>query len=270
MLTRFLFWNVQGKPLRLLVSMLASDLAVDVVVLAECDSDEAALVVGTSTSAGFQYRSRTPLGRDLRVYSRLPPKFVRPFSSDSNGHFAVYRIVRPGHAEVLLATVHYQSRRHWESADQDLHAPAIADEVRRQEARAGHKRTIVVGDFNMNPFDRGMVAAPAFHAVMTRDLARDRARVVDARPYDMFYNPMWRLFGDHTPGPAGTHWYRPAKPLVYGCNMYDQVLLRPDLMDGLVDLKIVDRIGQTSLLRNGRPDATVGSDHLPVFFSIDL
>ena len=95
-------------------------------------------------------------------------------------------------------------------------------------------------------------------------------RTVDAKPYDMFYNPMWRFFGDHTPGPAGTYWYRPAKPVVYGWNLYDQLLLRPDLMDRLADLRILDRVGDQSLLRNGRPDAAVASDHLPLYFAVDL
>ena len=268
MLTRFLFWNVQGKPLERLVATVAAELAIDVIVLAECAEGHANVLDRLADVGPFS--SPTRLGRDLRAYSRLPGQAVRQVSSDTNGHLATYRIVRPEHAEVLLGTIHYQSRRDWNPADQDQHASIIANAVRRQERRAGHQRTIVIGDFNMNPFDPGLVGATAFHAMMTRDIARRRTRVIDAKPYDMFYNPMWRFFGDHTPGPAGTHWYRPAKPIVYGWNMYDQVLLRPDLMDGLADLRIIDQIGPTFLLRNGRPDRRIGSDHLPLFLTLNL
>jgi hypothetical protein len=35
---------------------------------------------------------------------------------------------------------------------------------------------VVIGDFNMNPFDRGMVNANGFHAVMSRQIAALRSR----------------------------------------------------------------------------------------------
>ena len=270
MLTRFLFWNVGKRPLDSLISAAASEWNVDVLILAECAGPAPSTLGSGNPDDAGRFRSPTRLGHDLRLYTRLPGNSIRQFSTDTNGHLATYRIVRPQHPEVLVATIHYQSRRDWDPADQDLHAPTVADAIRRQERRAGHRRTLVVGDFNMNPFDRGLVAAPAFHAVMTRDLARDRERTVDARKYDMFYNPMWRFFGDHSPGPAGTYWYRPAKPVVYGWNLYDQLLLRPDLMDRLADLRILDRIGDTPLLRNGRPDRSGASDHLPLYFAVDL
>jgi hypothetical protein len=56
---------------------------------------------------------------------------------------------------------------------------------------------VLVGDFNMNPFQEGVVAANGLNAVMARRVAaRRRTRVVQEREYPFFYNPMWGHFGD--------------------------------------------------------------------------
>jgi hypothetical protein len=54
--------------------------------------------------------------------------------------------------------------------------------------------------------------------------------------------------------------------------MFDQVLLRPALMNSLKRLEIIDRIGATSLVSasSGVPLRETISDHLPVAFVIDL
>ena len=270
LLTRFLFWNVQRRPLAGLVSSLISEFSVDVVVLAECDQSHSEFLSTLNDATTTPFRRRSPIDIDLRVYSRLPTRVVRPFTSDINGHLGTYRVAWPNRPELLLVTLHYHSRRNWDPGDQDQFAPEVMADVRRQERRLAHQRTIIVGDFNMNPFDRGLVAANGFHAVATRNFAAEKSRTVDGRSYDMFYNPMWRFFGDDGQAPSGTHWYRPSKPVVYGWNLYDQVLLRPSVMNGLRELAICGRAGAVPLIRDDRPDSGVASDHLPVYFSVEL
>ena len=83
---------------------------------------------------------------------------------------------------------------------------------------------------------------------MTRQLAGRKERVVQGTAYRFFYNPMWGLFGDRTVGPPGTYYHRAATVGALFWHMFDQVLLRPVLMDLLHDLAILDRIGGESLL----------------------
>lgn len=81
---------------------------------------------------------------------------------------------------------------------------------------------------------------------------------------------MWSLFGDGSPGPAGTYYYHNAQHTEYFWNMFDQVLIRPELLDSFKneDLEIIDSDGSRSFLSaNGLP---IASDHLPVFFRLNL
>ena len=151
-----------------------------------------------------------------------------------------------------------------------IEATNLAEDVIQREKERRHRRTVLVGDFNMNPFDKGIVAAGGLHAVMTRDIARKDERMVAARSYPFLYNPMWGCFGDRTEGPPGSHYFL-GKHVSYFWNLYDQVMLRPALMDSLRELRILVAEEQTSLLNaQGYPNPTVGSDHLPILFRLEL
>ena len=132
---------------------------------------------------------------------------------------------------------------------------------------------MLVGDLNMNPFEDGVVGANGLHAVMSRKIAERQKRTVQNTEYKFFYNPMWSLFGDATAGPPGTYYYHSAEHVVYFWNMFDQVLIRPELLERFnnLDLKIVHSTDTLSLLSNsGGPDDKNISDHLPIFFKINL
>ena len=149
----------------------------------------------------------------------------------------------------------------------------LTETIRKKEDEVGHTRTVLVGDLNMNPFEDGVVSSTGLHAVMTRKIAEKKSRIVQDNEYLYFYNPMWSLFGDGSKGPPGTYYYYKAEHKVYFWNIFDQVLLRPDLIDFFSndDLMILDSDGKNVLLSSqGIPDINVASDHLPIYFTLNL
>ncbi len=83
---------------------------------------------------------------------------------------------------------------------------------------------------------------------------------------------MWRFFGDATPGPPGTFFWRPSR---HDCRFWyivDQVLMRPALLPFFADrdLEILTGEGPLSFAspRDGRPNRTVASDHFPVLIRL--
>src|ERR1022692_4901300 len=89
--------------------------------------------------------------------------------------------------------------------------------------------------------------------------------LVQRQKYKFFYNPMLNHFGDHGET-CGTFYFEGSEHLCYYWNLFDQVLLRPDLLNGFVpeNVRILTSIGDSSLLRDGQPDKDTLSDHLPV------
>jgi hypothetical protein len=266
----FLFWNIAKQPLQDRVARIVAAHGVDVLMLAECAVDVSECLAAINRGNASRYGRPFSLGKKVQILTRLSEdQLVEQFLDPSEG-VTVRRLSAPGHREILLVAVHLPSRINWDREDQLLRVSQLVSDIQRFEKEAGHSRTVLVGDLNMNPFDAGMSGVGAFHGVMSRDIAGRETRKVLGRDYPFFYNPMWGLFGDRTPGPAGSYYFRSSKPVNYFWNMYDQVLLRPELMDGLRDLQILDSDGTEPLLTASRqPDSTNGSDHLPILFQLD-
>jgi hypothetical protein len=145
--------------------------------------------------------------------------------------------------------------------------------IKRAEHAIGHTRTVLVGDLNMSPFEKGIVSAVGLHGVMDRKITLRKTRYVQSEQYPFFYNPMWSLLGDASSTPPGTHYFNNAQHVEFFWYMYDQVLIRPDLLDffQIADLKILCSDGEISFLTGqGLPHQRVASDHLPILFKLGI
>ena len=268
----FLFWNLNKKPLERLVADLAELHNVDVLILTECNISTQVMLQSLNSRDDRMFH-RTQSERDkIVIYTRFSPEFLRPLFESSR--LTIRRLRLPERDDdVLLAAVHLLDKGNSSDDSQRAASAELASMILSVEKEVGHERTVLVGDFNMNPFEAGVVMATGFHAVMTRALAEGQRRIVQEREYPFFYNPMWGHFGDAGDGPPGTYYYPGAEHLVYFWNMFDQVLIRPALLSIFrnEELKILSAIGERSLVTTkALPDKAVGSDHLPILFRLDL
>ena len=270
---RFLFWNLgRRSPLRSLDQLMV-DLEPHFVLLAESPISAVEFLGRFNQSPARSYHSLPCGGARLQLYSVFGPQFVKRLRSvrSASTKWAFWRVELPARQHFLLAGVHLISSREYSDSAQAHETRLLAASLQFEERRVGHSRTVIVGDFNQDPFNRAMVEAGGLHAVMTRKLAERGSRVVQGREYPFFYNPMWGCFGDRTAGPAGTYYHETSDHLAYFWHVRDQILLRPDLIPAFAHegLRILDTDGEVSLTRrDGRPDRH-HSDHLPITFALD-
>src|SRR5262249_34923290 len=140
----------------------------------------------------------------ITIYPRFPGKFL-PRVLES-GKLTFRHLELPARRSLLLAVVHLSNKLHQSTCSQTQALTPVRYAIEQAEASVSHERTILVGDWNLDPFEAGMVGAAGAHAVMTRPLAEQRAREIDGANYRFFYNPMWGRFGDTTPGPPGSYY----------------------------------------------------------------
>lgn len=272
-MTTFLFWNLNGKPLQAIVAALVKRHEVDVIMLAESSAGfSGALLSELARVREIPFEESATVGcRRIKIFASFCPDFIRARYDDDC--LTIRHLNRPGFTDILLAVGHLPSKLRWRNSSQDAQSPVVARAIRNEEERLGHSRTVLVGDLNMNPFEPGLINANGMHAVMTRRIAAKGSRQILGHQYPFFYNPMWSLLGDASSGPPGTYYYRRAEQTCFFWNMFDQVLVRPDLLDRFdnADLAIIDSDGNSSLLdRNGIPDPKIASDHLPILFKLRL
>lgn len=266
----FLFWNLGKKRLEETVSHIALRYEVDIIMLAECPSSPINLLekLNESGEASYNYAPSFKENK-INIFVRFKDNYI--ISKFDNSRWTIRHLTLPSRIDILLVAAHLPSQRDFDEVeDRLMECQNLAHDIESCENDVGHSRTILVGDLNMNPFEAGVITAGGLHAVMTRSIAREGRRTIQNMEYRYFYNPMWAFFGDNTRCPPGSYYYRKAKPKLLFWNIFDQVLVRPDLLDRFKneDLIILDSDGERSLLsRKGYPSA---SDHLPIIFKLDL
>ena len=268
--TKFLFWNVRRKDLGEMVAQASRQADADLVLLAEC-REPVEVLLQLNASSSRLYRHLARLGGRIDIFSRLPDTSLKALG-DYDG--LSFRHLRPPIGkDILLVAAHLPSKLHMSDIEQTLHCATLSAKIEHFEAELGHQRTVVVGDFNVNPFEAGLVSAQSFHATSSRSIALRGTRVVQGREYAFFYNPMWNHFGDRGPSPPGTYFYSSSSAMNLFWNMFDQVLIRPELLSAFDDesIQILTAVGEHSLLaEDGKPNGVTASDHLPIVFSINL
>lgn len=265
-----LFWNVGRQDRRQIVAEAAAERNLEIIVLAEAAVDTDDQLQALEERTGAKYSCPASTTPRLQIYSRLEHLDLSEIYATANGRLTIRRMLW-NDREFLFIAVHLLSKLNWDDADQHAEVQVMADQIRREELQRGHRRTILVGDLNMNPFERGVVQSTGLHAMMSKADIVAGTRVVQTQEYPFFYNPMWGLFGDRTPGPPGSFYYRPAQHLSYDWHILDQLLIRPEALAWFdEDVEIATRIGDKNLLTEfGRPNRDVGSDHFPLIFALN-
>lgn len=176
--------------------------------------------------------------------------------------------------DLILIGVHLPSKLNLQDKELSMLNMRVVRKIEVAKYKYNINNIVVVGDFNMNPFEDIMVSAEGFHAIMCRETAKAGKRIVYHEDREYFYNPMWHLYGNANSQTLGTYYHNQGV-ITYVWHIFDQVLIKPSLIDNfdIKDLKIIHQIktSSVSLIEdNGRPDKNKYSDHLPIKFSLKL
>jgi exonuclease III len=265
-----LFWNINKKDLRQDLRVLCRDHNVDVLILAECKQSDAEILEALNFEPNGYETHFNYLSSRLSFFFRYNLDVVTCVFDE--GGVSIRQLLPPIGESILLVGLHLPSKLHWTEDDQKFHARHVAEIIQEAESQVGHSRTLAIGDFNMNPFEAGLVSSDGFHAVMTQPIAQRGSRQVQgqqSKPF--FYNPMWGLMGDSSPGSPGTYYFDKGGYVNYFWNTFDQALLRPDLLKYFSqdNLKVISQIGNKSLVtHNGLLKSA--SDHLPLLIKLEI
>jgi hypothetical protein len=270
-MTTFLFWNINKKPLLDEIVCLCHDNDVDILILAEKpDRPDTEIQIALNKGIENPYIAPLNLSSYLSFFFRYPAESIEPVSDERR--IAIRRISPPIGFDILLVALHLPSKLRMSGNDQIFQAVRVSQLIQEAESKVGHTRTLVIGDFNMNPFEVGVVGADCFHGVMTKTIARKGSRTVEEQDRPFFYNPIWGRMGDTSVGTPGTYYYDQGY-VTYFWNTFDQVLLRPELLDYFSpnenNLKVISKIGDKNLLTNKGISKSY-SDHLPLLVTLQL
>lgn len=264
-------WNLQQKDLSSAIQELVSRRSFDILFFSETTQksrkalDEALKPLGYST--------RTNLLGNVRValFDKYEQSEILLVKEDQRLTIIIYNF---GGEKYMVVGVHLDSPASYPD-ESDRYALArdeysiIASYMRTHEV----KNTVIIGDFNMNPFDRGMVSELSFKATH----CKQTAQTVNKKK-EYFFNPSWKIFSndltEKVKKAPGTIHYVPRNKDTYVdyWHVFDQVLISPCMLSEYSNsYEVLTEWNKVKLLdSNLIPNRTKFSDHLPIVYTIKI
>lgn len=274
---KILFWNIMKQNHADLILKLVEQEKADVILLAEAQAiDHISLECELSKSINNKFNSRFVSGQKIKLFDNLD--YIETKSNeDKRTSSCLYNI---NGQKVLLVGVHLRDK--YSHNPDDLYD--FAGQHRELVDKQNIKKTIIVGDFNMNPYEKGIMGANGFNAIMSsEEIEYNPVRTYGIKEFSFYYNPSWEGYG--LPFPQGTYFYESSKS---GVNPYwhllDQVLVSAEVLKSnnyvKNSFKIITRIDSISLLKTTKsrttgaeklvPNKDLYSDHLPITFEMNF
>ncbi|MBI9041965.1 hypothetical protein [Lutibacter sp.] len=280
----FLSWNIDRKKnFEEEISRLVLDeeIEADILLLIEAENVDDSLIESYTKLKRIFVNDGRETNLTPRFYSNLSIDEFQLVEIHDTKRITFARLNIDGQEEIIVGGVHLPSKLECNSETQFKDARRISLDLKTMKDRKdiGHNRFLLLGDFNMNPFEPGMIEPDAFNAVLSADEALNNQRTDWYKKYDYFYNPMWSFMGDrnYITGERklpGSYYFRKTRDvtLTYW-NVFDKVILRPSLIN-LLDyksLRIIEKNNIETLINDDyslKDEAY--SDHLPITFKMNL
>ena len=167
----------------------------------------------------------------------------------------------------VFVGLHLQDKR---NSDADIRIElihSIIKDIEDCEKRIDSKNTVIIGDFNANPFDKELMQMNAFNSVFFRDvIMQNENRIVDERKYRRFYNPTIRFLSEKNKNYGSYYDISSSSTPVW--HSLDQILVSKALVDKIKSIRYLRNISDVSLINKVRPNENI-SDHLPLLVHME-
>lgn len=273
------FWNVNSsdntKDLSDSLVNLTLENQLDIICIAEIkDNTVISFLKKINKLSPSNYTQVKSAKNKIIIISRYADTVFEDKSSlYRSNRWITQTITIPNIIRFNLIAVHFYSKINWPEDSLAFECINLSRDILLIEEDTKCNETILIGDFNMNPFEKGLVAANGINALSDLNYAcLKKTRNIDGCTYKYFYNPMWNFYGDYTK-PLGTHYCRVPGHISHEWHLYDQIILRPSLEPFLDKsyVKIIDKIYLEDLTKKfNRPDKVTYSDHLPILLILKL
>ena len=162
---RFLFWNTHNtKDINSILCGMIVEQKANIVILAEYEDIIEDLIYNLDLK-GVRMNVYPSIGCD-RLIILGNTKDIR--QSRQSKYYSMQIIKN----DMLLCSVHLPSQMWADERTQTLAFQSVVRDIELAEEDGGIDKTIVVGDFNQNPYDDGCLGACGFHGIPIADEAQ--------------------------------------------------------------------------------------------------
>lgn len=263
---KFLFWNINKKDLSDTIIEICQENDIDILGICEGEElDKNNIIKKLNFKEVFLLSNLKDRGIKLFCKKNINMKV----NTENNSYHKEYSLLIENiNYKILL--LHLPSKLRLDNISQSQFATRFREILKGINYQG--KKTIIFGDFNMNPFEEGIISSEAFHALNSKLITSKIQREVYGEKRYYFYNPTWFLYAKSHNEIIGSYYYNSSDFINLFWNMFDQVIISPDLINNFNfdTFKIIEKTILRNLCKNGKPNEVIYSDHLPIFFEFNL
>lgn len=262
---KYIFWNVHKEPnANNYIYKLITQYHPDIVGIAEYGT-QGKILESQLQNDGMEYSYIPKIGSRLDLFYRGSASVIKHAAETK---YYTVKLLPFGRQHQILVIVHLPSKLYKNNYDNFDILHEMLEDIDREKEKKKIENVVIMGDFNMNPFEDPMIAATALQAVPSREIAKKGSRIYMDKERIYYYNPMWNFLGDEK-CPMGTYYYQSPRNQALFWNTFDQFVVSSVLVDRVntEHIKIINKIGNVSLAKDSGIPKT--SDHFPVYFEIE-
>jgi len=256
-LLNILFWNLRRNAIEDYIVECIAENDIDIAIFSEFEKIDFSSI---ENELGKMYKRISGVQADKKV-SMIARQNISVTVHQQQNRYTLYSI-KTGIKDYILAAVHLEDRRNYAFADRKASIQRLVGDVESTEDLLNCSNTIVIGDFNANPYDEELTSIYTFNAVLFKSVI-ERGEFTNHNTFKRkrFYNPILHYISEDTEMYGS--FYHDQEHMTSYWYCLDQVLVRKSLINNVINIKYLKKINSQKLLGRIRPNKSI-SDHLPL------
>lgn len=254
-----LFWNLNKNNNIAHIEKCLEENHVDIALFAEFDNNDFSKICVPNYShfEGYGGCYHITVVKKSDIYLDMLRESSR---------YTIMKLVKNDKPYILVG-IHLEDKI---SGDKDTvlyNIGCIVRDIEDFENEIACENTIVIGDFNANPYEKELVSVYGFNAVLFKDIInREKIRKYNKRKYKRFYNPTINFIEESGKNYGSYYYNKGSYTPIWNC--LDQAIVRADLVNKIEKYSYLKKIDKTPLIKTTKPNASI-SDHLPLLIKIN-
>lgn len=259
---KILFWNLKGNKIEKYIINCLQENEIDIAIFAEFKGIDFEYLIDKLDNS---YYHPIDFGGCEKI-TLIARRSISIEIKQEQDRYTIYKANCNGD-DFILTGVHMPDRMSSDVYARIAKAGRIVNDIKNLEISSKCKKTIIIGDFNANPYDDEMLAMNSFNAVLFKDeILRAETKSVGGVSYRRFFNPILHFISEDTKLYGSFYYLNGSTSPIWHC--LDQVLVSRSLADCVSNIEYLKEIKNISLLKRVKPNAEI-SDHLPLVVTLE-
>lgn len=260
---KLIYWNSKQQLKFLIVKAILTEESPDVLFLSETDEEIITSNKNELFIIGYEHFENPGCTRVI-IIKKIEIELSLSLQS------AYYTCVKCLKTNLNVISVHLPSQMFQHMDALKSYIRFFREDIDNEIGASSESDIVIIGDFNVNPFEKPMIDFDGFSASNSINLRKKVTHLT--RTKELYYNPTWKLYSNNN-FPGTKYFKRPSASAfdILEHHYLDQVVLSYSLSKKIVFEKInVIEETKTNLFFDKKTFTVLESDHLPLMYEFKL